>query len=210
VDDLQLVAALRRRDERAFVALIDRFHPSLVRLALTYVHNRAVAEEVAQETWQGVLEGLDRFEGRAGLKTWIFRILTNRAKTRGQREGRAVPFSALAGPDEEAERPDVPAVEPDRFRAEEPWRDHWVSAPRPWEGAPEAHLLRKETRRVVEEAVATLPPGQRDVIVLRDVEGCSADEVCAIVGVSEANQRVLLHRARSRVRRALERYLEDA
>ena len=198
--------ALRRGDEAAFVVLVDQYHAALVRMARAYVSSQAVAEEVAQETWLGVLRGLDRFEGRASLKTWIFRILTNRAKTRGEREGRTIPFSAL-GADEEAE----PAVEPERFLPpDHPTAPgHWALRPQSWAEVPEERLLSAETRTRVQQAIDALPRAQQQVIRLRDVEGWSADEVCNVLQISETNQRVLLHRARSKVRRALERYLSD-
>jgi RNA polymerase sigma-70 factor (ECF subfamily) len=205
VDDAALIAALREGDEGAFEALMREYNASLLRVAQIYVASRAVAEEVVQETWIGVLSGIDRFEGRSSLKTWIFRILTNIAKTRGQREGRTVPFSALERPDAVPEA----AVDPDRFRRpdDERWPGHWASRPEPW---PEERLLAAETREVVERAIEQLPPAQRAVISLRDVEGWSAEEARNALGVSETNQRVLLHRARSKVRQALENYLAEA
>lgn len=199
-EELRLLAALRVGDEAAFASLVERYHPSLVRLALSYVGDRAVAEEVAQETWLGVLEGLGRFEGRSSLKTWLFRILTNIAKTRAEREGRSVPFSRLAGQDGEGE----PAVEPDRFLA-----GRWASLPSRWSELPESRLLARETVERIRQAIEALPSTQRAVITLRDVEGWSAEEVCNVLSLSETNQRVLLHRARSKVRRALERYFEE-
>jgi RNA polymerase sigma-70 factor (ECF subfamily) len=207
-DDSRLVAALRSGEEAAFSLLLQRYHGALVRVAMGYVGDRAVAEEVAQETWLGVLRGLDRFEGRSSLKTWIFRILTNRAKTRGEREGRTIPFSALARNETEA---DDPAVEPERFLpADHPqWPGHWAAPVKSWGNEPEARLLAGETGERIREAVDALPPTQQTVIILRDVQGFGADEVCALLQISEANQRVLLHRARSKVRRALERYLTE-
>ncbi len=200
-DDRILVESLREGDERAFEALVERYHGSLVRIALLHVRDRAVAEEVAQETWLIVLEGIGRFESRSSLKTWIFHILVNRAKTRGIREGRQVPVSALAGDDD----PDVPL---DRFLPpDDPRRPlGWASPPRAW---PEARLLARETVAQVREAIAQLPPAQQAVIGLRDVEGHSAKEVADALGISAANERVLLHRARSRVRRKLEEYFES-
>lgn len=196
-DERQLVSALRRKDEDAFRELIRRYHPALVRVARMYVPTQALAEEVAQETWLAVLEGIDRFEGRSALKTWLFRILTNRAKTRGMREGRSLPFSSL-------ER-EEPAVGPERFRdPEDGWPGHWAAAPQAF---PEERLLASETRRVIDEAIEKLPATQQAVIRLRDVEGWSAEEVCNALTLSETNQRVLLHRARASVRAALERYL---
>lgn len=207
-DDLHLVEALRRGDEMAFVSLLEQYHISLVRLAMIYVSNRAVAEEVVQETWLGVLQGIQGFEGRSSLKTWLFRILTNRAKTRGQREARTLPFSALG--DLNAE-PFEPAVDPDRFLpADDPeWPHHWASDPHSWDNIPEHHFLSQETRAYIEQAIAGLPLNQREVITLRDIEGWSGAEVCNVLGISEANQRVLLHRARSKVRRALEQYFDE-
>ena len=207
-EDSQVLAALRAGDEAAFAGLVDRYHGRLVRLATVYVHNRAVAEEVAQEAWLGVLRGLDRFEGRSSLKVWLFSILTNCARSRARREGRTLPFSALGGA-AEADGAE-PAVEPERFRAADPGRGHWISVPDNWDEVPEQRLLAAETLALVERAIAALPPTQRAVITLRDVEGCASDEACAVLGLSEGNQRVLQHRARSRVRRALEAHLAGA
>ena len=199
-----MIERLRARDERVFEELMRMYNASLLRVAQIYVASRAVAEEVVQETWLGVLNGIDRFEGRSSLKTWIFRILTNIAKTRGQREGRTLPFSALERPEAVPE----PAVEPARFLPadHERWPGHWAAKPEPW---PEERLLASETRRVLDEAVERLPPAQRAVITLRDVEGWSPEETCNALGVTETNQRVLLHRARSKVRQALEDYLSE-
>jgi RNA polymerase sigma-70 factor (ECF subfamily) len=204
LDDARLVKALRARDERAFEELMRMYNASLLRVALIYVASRAVAEEVVQETWIGVFNGIDRFETRSSLKTWIFRILTNIAKTRGQREGRTVPFSALERPDAVPEA----AVDSDRFLPpdHERWPGHWSSKPEPW---PEERLLAAETRELVDRAIEQLPPAQRAVISLRDVEGWSSEETRNALGVSETNQRVLLHRARSKVRQALEDYLME-
>jgi RNA polymerase sigma-70 factor (ECF subfamily) len=200
MDERELVAALRAGDESAFRALIEMYHAMLVRVARAYVPTAAVAEEVAQETWLAVVEGIDRFQERSSLKTWLFRILTNKAKTRGMRERRTLPFSAFEGDDS--------SVDPSRFHGpEHQWPGHWASAPQPF---PEERLLAAETREVVERAIAALPPTQRAVISLRDVEGWSAEEVCNALTLSETNQRVLLHRARSAVRAALERYLEES
>jgi RNA polymerase sigma-70 factor (ECF subfamily) len=196
----EVVAALRARDEAAFVMLVEELSPSMLRVARMYVSTRAVAEEVVQETWLAVLTGIDGFEGRSSLKTWIFRILANRAKTRGEREGRTVPFSSLAVDDEDR----GPAVEPDRFVAD----GHWASPPTSWAELPEARLLGDETLAVIKAAIDELPETQRTVITLRDVEGWSSEDVRNVLELSESNQRVLLHRARSKVRRALELYLE--
>ena len=204
-EDDTLLQALRNGDEAAFATLVDRYHGLLLRLALAFVSSRAVAEEVVQDTWVGVLEGLNRFEGRSSLKTWIYRILINQAKTRGVRESRSVPFSA---PTASGEEPSEPAVDPSRFRTSG-LADFWETYPRQWdENTPERILLTKEGLAQIEKAIAALPPMQRQVITLRDVEGLGAEEVCNVLDLSETNQRVLLHRARSRVRRTLERYLE--
>ena len=202
--EAQLLEALRAGDEAAFAQLVREYQPSLVRVARIYVSTQAAAEEVAAETWLAVLNGLDRFEGRSSLKTWIFRILTNIAKTRAQRDGRTLPFSALQDPGRVPEA----AVDADRFLdPEHPrWPGHWAVRPEPW---PEDALVAAETQAVVAEAIEALPPAQRAVISLRDVEGWSSEEVRNALELSETNQRVLLHRARSKVRRALESYLGE-
>jgi RNA polymerase sigma-70 factor, ECF subfamily len=204
LEELQLVEALRAGDERAFEQLIRMYQAALVRVAQIYVSSRAVAEEVVQETWLAVLNGIDRFEGRSSLKTWIFRILANRAKTRAERERRTIPFSALRNPEGVPE----PAVDADRFRdPEDPrWPGHWASPSTDW---PEDRMLADETQAVIADAIERLPAAQRAVITLRDVQGWSADEVCNALELTETNQRVLLHRARSKVRRALEEYLSE-
>ncbi|HKD64564.1 MAG TPA: RNA polymerase sigma factor [Candidatus Acidoferrales bacterium] len=204
--ELELVAALRRRDESAFSRLVTAHHPSLVRVARMYVGNsQAVAEEVVQETWLGVLKGLDRFEGRCSLKTWIFQILVNRARTRGEREGRMIPFSAMFDSQSDAGEP---AVDPSQFNEHDPeWPGGWATQPRNWgNSTPEQSLLSREFRALVQEAIDALPPNQKAVITLRDVQGWTSEEVCNMLGVSETNQRVLLHRARSKVRQALDQY----
>jgi RNA polymerase sigma-70 factor (ECF subfamily) len=204
MDDAAVIAALRDGDEGVFADLMRMYNASLLRVAQIYVASRSVAEDVVQDTWIAVFNGIDRFEGRSSLKTWIFRILTNIAKTRGQREGRTVPFSSLERPESVPE----PAVDPSRFLPadHERWPGHWASKPEPW---PEERLLGAETRAVVERAIEELPPAQRAVISLRDLEGWSAEEARNALGVSETNQRVLLHRARSKVRQALEDYLSE-
>ena len=205
--DGRLVDGLRAGDEAAFVALLERYHPALVRLAAMYVPDRATAEDVVQETWIAVLKGIDRFEGRSAFKTWLYRILLNQARQRGKREARSVPFSALVRAGAEG---DEAAVDPDRFFP--PGHEdagHWASPPREWGASAEERLLASETRDRIKAEIAALPPGQRAVIELRDVQGWTAPEVCHALGLSETNQRVLLHRARSKVRRALERYLDD-
>jgi RNA polymerase sigma-70 factor (ECF subfamily) len=203
--DAELVEALRAGDEDAFAALVREYQPSLVRVARMYVPTQAAAEEVAQETWLGVLNGIDRFEGRSSLRTWIFRILTNIAKTRAVRDGRTLPFSALQDP----ARVPEPAVDPDRFLdSEHPrWPGHWASKPTPW---PEEAVVSAEMQARIAAAIDALPATQRAVITLRDVHGWSSDEVRNALDLSETNQRVLLHRARAKVRAALESYLEPA
>jgi RNA polymerase sigma-70 factor, ECF subfamily len=202
-EELDLLARLRAGDERAFEALVERHYSTMLAVAQTYVRTRAVAEEVVQEAWLGVLKGLDRFEGRSSLKTWILRILVNIAKTRGAREARSVPYASLAPEGDE------PAVEPERFRGRgDAFPGHWRAYPGDWHRLPEESLLERETLGVALDAIERLPPAQRTVIVMRDIQGCAPEEVCAVLDVSDGNQRVLLHRARSRVRAALERHLD--
>jgi RNA polymerase sigma-70 factor (ECF subfamily) len=196
----ELIARLRAGDERAFEALVERHYPTMLAVARHYVSSRAVAEEVVQEAWLGVLNGLDRFEARSSLRTWILRILVNTAKTRGVREARSVPFTSL-GPE--------PAVEPDRFRnGDDPFPGHWRAYPGNWQRLPHEVLTDRETLDVVIAAIHQLPPPQRIVITMRDIQGCDPAEVCEALDVSEGNQRVLLHRARSKVRGALERHFD--
>jgi len=206
-NEAELLAALRRRDESAFVDMVSRYQGSLVRMAMVYAGTRAVAEEIVQDTWLGVIQGIDRFEGRSSFKTWLFRILVNRARTRAEREARTIPFSAL---EREAEEPGEPAVPAERFLGlDHPeWAQHWSAPPEAWGGSPEARLLQRETLEIVRVAIDALSPAQRQVITLRDVEGLSSEEVCNILEISETNQRVLLHRARSRVRAALESHFD--
>ena len=183
--------------------LVDKYRASMLRIARMHVSTDAVAEEVVQDAWLGILQGLDRFEGRSSLKTWMFRILVNTAKTRGQREGRSIPFASLGGTDA-----DEPSVAETRFQgAGADWPGHWSTIPADWRGIPEDRLLGGETLRVIGEAVENLPPMQAEVIRLRDVLGWSSEEVRNALDLSETNQRVLLHRARARVRGALEEYL---
>jgi RNA polymerase sigma-70 factor (ECF subfamily) len=193
-DDRSLVAALRAGDEAAFLALVERWHASMVRVARGYVPSRAVAEDVVQETWLAVVRGIDRFEERSSLKTWVFRILVNRAKTRGERERRTVPFSSLAA--REASDGEA-SVDPERFGA----GGMWTAPPA---RLPEDRLADRETVAEIQAAIDALPDAQRTVITLRDVEGWEAAEVAELLGISDGNQRVLLHRARSKVRAAVE------
>jgi RNA polymerase sigma-70 factor, ECF subfamily len=202
-EDHELVQRLRDGDESAFAELIDLYGATMLRVAQMYVRDRSTAEEVVQETWLAVLNGIDRFEERSSLKTWLFRILTNRAKTRGERDGRQVPFSSLAGASAED---DEPSVDPDRFLGpDSPFPGAWAAPPVPW---PQDKLLERETLGVIEMAIHDLPEAQRQVILLRDVDGWTPMEVSDVLGITDGNQRVLLHRARSKVRSALEEYLD--
>jgi RNA polymerase sigma-70 factor (ECF subfamily) len=200
-DDDALVARLRNGDEAAFREIVDRYGMALLGVARMYVKDRAAAEEVVQETWLAVLQGIDRFEGRSSLKTWIFRILANRAKTRGQRESRTLPFSAVAAADEAASEP---SVEPERFfgtDSETPFA--WAAPPVGW---PEGQVESREALEIIRMAIDSLPDAQREVIRLRDIAGWTAEEVAEALEITDGNQRVLLHRARSVVRSALEDY----
>jgi RNA polymerase sigma-70 factor (ECF subfamily) len=208
-DDDVLVAALRTGDEAAFAWLLDRYHAPLHRTARVYVATDAHADEVVQETWVAVLRGIDRFEQRSSLKTWLYRILMNMARTRGVKESRSIPFSSAVGAlDDGAE----PTFDPERFRPpEDPeWPGHWASFPLDWEHQPESRLLGGETVAMVSQAIEILPPAQREVLTLRDVHGWSSGEVCNTLGLTETNQRVLLHRGRAKLRRALECYFEGS
>jgi RNA polymerase sigma-70 factor (ECF subfamily) len=202
-EETELLARLRAGDERAFETLVERHYPTMLAVARHYVKTRAVAEEVVQDAWLGVLKGIDRFEGRASLRTWILRILVNTAKTRGAREARSVPFTSLAPEGDQS------AVEPERFRgADDPFPGHWRAYPGNWHRLPDEALADRETLDVVLATIHQLPPPQRIVITMRDIQGCDPEEVCEALDVSEGNQRVLLHRARSKVRTALERHLD--
>ena len=203
-EDEALLVRLRAGHEDAFVELVDRYHAQMVRLALSFVSSHSVAEEVAQEAWLGVLKGLDHFEGRSSLKTWIFRILTNTAKTRGQRESRIVPFASLGGTDGDGEDAEFDL---ERFHPPgDALAGHWMSPPGEWETSPEDLMLSGEVRAQIEGAMAKLGPSQREVMRLRDIEGWSSEEVCNVLELTETNQRVLLHRARTKVRQALAQY----
>jgi RNA polymerase sigma-70 factor (ECF subfamily) len=199
--DETLIEGLRTFDRDAVLELVERWSNSMLRLALVYVGGQAIAEEVVQETWIAVLEGINRFEGRSSLRTWVFSVLANRAKTRAARERRSIPFSRLQ---EEGEA----AVDADRFLpTDNGWAGHWAASPQPV--PPEEALLTTELREQLARAIRRLPPGQRAVVTLRDVEGWPAEEVCRVLELSDVNQRVLLHRGRSTLRRTLERYLEE-
>ncbi len=201
-DDQELVERARDGDEEAFALLVRRYSPMLLRLARMYVPTDALAEDVVQETWVAVVRGLERFEGRSSFKTWLFRILVNRAKTRGVREHRSIPFaSVVSGADEDGD--EGPTVDPARFTSE----GAWTSAPADWRDDPEAALDSAEALRVARAAIAELPERQKIVITLRDLEGLSSDEVRNVLDLTETNQRVLLHRARTKVRGALEDWI---
>jgi RNA polymerase sigma-70 factor, ECF subfamily len=202
--DASLLAALRAGDEDAFAELVRRHHASLRRVARAYVSTDSVAEEVVQETWLAAIAGLERFEERSSLKTWLFHILVNKAKTRGVRERRTVPFASLA-----REGGDEPSVAPERFqRPGDAWPGHWALPPRPWED-PERRLQSLEARERLRVAIGALPEVQQAVLTLRDVEGLDPSEVCEMLDLSDGNQRVILHRARARVRDALEQWFEE-
>jgi RNA polymerase sigma-70 factor, ECF subfamily len=205
--EADLIDRLRGGDEAAFVCLVNAYSASLRRLALAFVPIDAVAEEVVQETWLAVLTGIARFEGRSSVKTWIFKILANRAKTRAIRERRTINFSELGGPLET----DEPAVDPARFLpASHPtWPGHWAGPLDSWSASAEDAVVVRETMGVLQRELDRLPPAQRVVVALRDVQGWPAAEVCEVLGLSETNQRVLLHRGRSRLRGALEGYFKD-
>ena len=197
-----LVARLREGDEHAFEELVAALYPAMFAVARSYVRARVVAEEVVQEAWLGVLKGLERFEGRSTLRTWILQIVANIARDRGVREARSLPFSSLESPEE-------PLVDPARFlRAGEPFPGGWRSFPTDWRTLPESRLLARETFELVDRAIASLPEPQQLVMTLRDVIGCRPEEVCEALGISAGNERVLLHRARVRVRAELERYFD--
>ena len=202
-DDRRVIEALRRGDEHAFLALVNKHHAAMLRVASAYVSSRAVAEEVVQEAWLGVLKGLASFEERSSLRSWIFGILANCAKSRGVREARTTPFSSFADPEE-----DELAVDPSRFLGSDHprWPGHWAAPPEQWA---DEKVLAKQTVRFIGEEIEKLPPAQRQLVTLRDVEGWNSAEICAALGISEGNERVLLHRARSRIRAALERRLGE-
>jgi len=194
-DDPVIVARLRARDETILAVLIDTWSPGMLRAARAYVADDHTAQDVVQEAWLGVLRGIDRFEARSSLRAWVYRIMINKAKTRGVRDARVVPTGDDHGP----------TVDPARFRgADDPYPGHWRSAPAAWP-SPEDDAVAAETRRELAAALAGLPTRQRVVVTLRDVTGHSSDEVCEMLSISAANQRVLLHRGRAALRAALER-----
>ena len=200
-----LIAALRRRDEAAFVALVRRYHSLMLKVADAQLNDAGLAEEVVQETWLAVIKGIDSFEGRSTLRTWIFRILIYQARHRRRRDGRVIPVCGLAKPDAVAGEP---AVDPSRFLSDDPATPfRWASEPNDW---PETALLAAETKSVIAGAIDSLPDSQRVVISLRDLDGWSSSEVCEALQISDGNQRVLLHRARSNVQAALDQYMSGA
>jgi RNA polymerase sigma-70 factor (ECF subfamily) len=205
-DDHLLVERLRARDEEAFMDLVREWSPSMLRVARMYVPSQAVAEDVVQETWLGVLNGIDRFEGRSSLRTWVFSILLNRARTRGERERRTIPFAALARQETED---GFSAVDADRFVGSGNEIGAWASPPVRWWEEPERALDSSEAVARIQSEIEKLPEMQRLVITMRDVDGLSSEEVRSALDISETNQRVLLHRARAKVRAALEDYYAD-
>jgi RNA polymerase sigma-70 factor (ECF subfamily) len=201
--DAATIERLIAGDETTFMILVEQHQPTMLRLAQMYVSSRAVAEEVVQEAWIGILRGLPAFEGRSSLRTWMYKIVTNVAKTRGVREGRSLPFSALGEADDDP-------VDPSWFQgAGDPYPGGWRAFPDDWRGIPEDRLLGRETLDHISRALDAMPPAQAEVVRLRDVLGWSSDEVCNALDLSETNQRVLLHRGRSRIRRELDAYLSE-
>lgn len=206
-EDERVITALRAGDEDAFAVLVERYSGQLQRLAYVYVKDRHVAEDVVQETWIGLLQSIHRFEGRSSLKTWLFRILLNVARSRARKESRTIPFSSLFDASTDASEPSVDA---DRFQpAGARWPDHWAAPPGQWHQNPELQAVSSETRAHVSAAIGTLPDNQREVITLRDIDGLTSLEVCNLLKISDTNQRVLLHRARGKVRKALETYVGE-
>jgi RNA polymerase sigma-70 factor (ECF subfamily) len=210
LEESALLDALRRGDENAFARLVSEHHASLRRVARLYVANASIADEVVQETWLGVIRGIWAFEGRSSLKTWIFRILANRARTRAVRESRSAPFTGILSTESGAEP--EPSVSPEHSLPgdDSPTPGHWAGLPLDPGSSPERSLLTKELRERLGTVIDALPSNLRIVLWLRDVEGWFSDEVCNALAIQETNQRVLLHRARSRARTALEPYLEGA
>ena len=209
-NDDSLVAALRQGDERAFEWLLGTYDSTLRRVARNYVPTDALADDVVQDTWMGLIRGIDDFEQRSSLKAWLYRILLNIARTKGVREKRTIPFASAANALAEGGEP---TFDPERFRPPTPTEQYpggWVSFPMAWETEPEHVLESVETAGIVKTAIEQLPPAQREVLTLRDIEGWTSFEVCNALELTETNQRVLLHRARARVRRALELYFEGA
>lgn len=206
-DEQKLIARLWKGDEGAFDELVNKHHGALIRMAMGYVADREVAEEVVQDTWMAVIESLDRFEGRSSLRTWIFGILIHKAKDRGVREKRHTTFSACESCDDENEE----AIDPSRFQPSGEWAGHWAFPPQPWdEQTPEKLLASQQAVTAMNRAIEALPPRLKDVLVMRDIEGMDSHEVCELLKITETNLYVRLHRARERVRKAVEAYLEGA
>jgi RNA polymerase sigma-70 factor (ECF subfamily) len=206
-DDGALVDALRRGDDDAFAWMLDRYSRSLRRVARAHVATDAAADEVVQETWLAVVRGIGGFEQRSSLKTWIHRIALNISRTRGVRDRRSVPFSSLADEAGVFES----AVDPTRFvPVGQPLAGSWAAPPVPWDELPESRLFAGVTLAIVQQAIDSLPPGQQMVVTMRDIEGWTAPEVCNALDISETNQRVLLHRARAKLRSALEHHFEES
>ncbi len=200
----QLIARLRRGDEGAFDELVNQHHGALIRMAMGYVADREVAEEVVQDTWMAVIESLDRFEGRSSLRTWIFGILIHKAKDRGVREKRHTTFSAFESHDDDQDE----AVDPSRFQESGEWAGHWAFPPQPWDDqTPEKLLASQQAVSAMNQAIEALPTTLKEVLILRDVEGVEAKEVCELLKITETNLYVRLHRARERVRVAVEKAL---
>ena len=200
-DETALIDRLRAGDERAFTAMVERHHAAMVRLAEQFVSSRAVAEEVAQDAWLALIQGIERFEGRASIRTWLFRIVANLARTRARRDVRTRPFSSFGDGGDEG----GPTVDPERFLpADHRAAGHWAAPLRPWGRGADEIVQDADGRAAIERAIARLPENQRAVITLRDLEGYESSEVCNILGLSDVNQRVVLHRARAAVRKALE------
>jgi len=210
VEESALLDSLRRGDEAAFARLVGEHHASLRRVARLYVANAAIADEVVQDTWLGVIRGLWAFEGRSSLRTWIFRILVNRARTRAVRESRSAPFTGALSTESGTEA--EPSVSPEHSLAgdDSPAPGHWARPLLDPGSSPERSLLTKELRERLRTVIEALPSNLRIVLWLRDVEGWSSEEVCNALAIHETNQRVLLHRARSRARAALAPYVEGA
>jgi RNA polymerase sigma-70 factor (ECF subfamily) len=203
-DEQSLIGRLRQGDERAFDELVNRHHGALVRMAMGYVTDREVAEEVVQDTWMAVIEGWARFERRSSLRTWIFGILIHKAKDRGVREKRHTTFSAFESSDD-----DKDVIDPARFQQSGEWAGHWAFPPQPWDDqTPEKILASQQAVNAMNRAIEALPPTLKNVLILRDVEGVEANEVCELLKITETNLYVRLHRARERVRQAVEAYLE--
>lgn len=198
------VARLRRGDEGAFDEMVNRHHSALIRMAMGYVADREVAEEVVQDTWLAVIESLDRFEGRSSLRTWIFGIMIHKAKDRGVREKRHTTFSAFESVDDDNEE----AVDPSRFQQSGEWAGHWAFPPQPWDDlTPEKLLASQQAVKAMNQAIEALPSNLKDVLILRDIEGVETKEACEILKITETNLYVRLHRARERVRQAVETHL---